>query len=405
MKTEDQAVTNFREYLRIPTVHPDVDYEPAVDFLKRISGELDLQCKVVEVYPKNPVVIITWEGQDPSLKSIILNSHMDVVPVFPDHWKCNPFSATKYENGDIYARGTQDMKCVGIQYLEAIRKLIKQGVKPLRTINVIFVPDEEVSGKRGMKLFVEHEEFKKLNMGFGLDEGLANPTNNFTVFYGERACWWLVVTCKGHPGHGSRFIEDTAAEKLQSVLNSFLEYRGQELDRLKTCKTCQMLGDVTTVNLTGVEGGVQHNVVPDEFKAKFDIRVSPKTDMEDLEKKIDTWVKEAGENVTYEFVQKGRPSETRIGDKSPWWVAFSGACKDKNITIEPEIFPAATDSRYLRWAGYQCLGFSPMNNTPILLHDHNEFLNEDVFLRGINIYEGIIPALAGVEKHSEDSSS
>lgn len=31
--------------------------------------------------------------------------------------------------------------------------------------------DEEVSGKRGMKLFVEHEEFKKLNMGFGLDEG------------------------------------------------------------------------------------------------------------------------------------------------------------------------------------------------------------------------------------------
>ena len=77
----------------------------------------------------------------------------------------------------------------------------------------------------------------------------------------------------------------------------------------------------------------------------------------------------------------------------------------RNITIEPEIFPAATDSRYLRWAGYQCLGFSPMNNTPILLHDHNEFLNEDVFLRGINIYEGIIPALAGVEKQSEDSSS
>ena len=26
MKTEDQAVTNFREYLRIPTVHPDPDY-------------------------------------------------------------------------------------------------------------------------------------------------------------------------------------------------------------------------------------------------------------------------------------------------------------------------------------------------------------------------------------------
>ena len=31
--------------------------------------------------------------------------------------------------------------------------------------------DEEVSGTRGMKLFVKHPEFLKLNMGFGLDEG------------------------------------------------------------------------------------------------------------------------------------------------------------------------------------------------------------------------------------------
>ena len=29
------------------------------------------------------VVIITWEGTDPSLPSIMLNSHIDVVPVFP----------------------------------------------------------------------------------------------------------------------------------------------------------------------------------------------------------------------------------------------------------------------------------------------------------------------------------
>lgn len=27
--------------------------------------------------------IITWEGSDPSLPSVMLNSHIDVVPVFP----------------------------------------------------------------------------------------------------------------------------------------------------------------------------------------------------------------------------------------------------------------------------------------------------------------------------------
>ena len=46
--------------------------------------------------------------------------------------------------------------------------------------------------------------------------------------------------------------------------------------------------------------------------------------------------------------------------------------------------------------GIPVFGFSPMNNTPILLHDHNEFLNEQVFLRGIHIYQHIIPAVANV---------
>ena len=32
------------------------------------------------------------------------------------------------------------MKCVGMQYLEAIRQLKKTGFKPQRTIHVTFVP-------------------------------------------------------------------------------------------------------------------------------------------------------------------------------------------------------------------------------------------------------------------------
>jgi aminoacylase len=35
-----------------------------------------------------------------------------------------------------------------------------------------------------------------------------------------------------------------------------------------------------------------------------------------------------------------------------------------------------------------------MPNTPTLLHDHNEFLNEATFLRGIDIFEDVIANLA-----------
>lgn len=59
---------------------------------------------------------MTFEGQDPSLPSLLLNSHTDVVPVFPEMWTQDPMGANKVD-GFIYARGSQDMKCVGIRYL------------------------------------------------------------------------------------------------------------------------------------------------------------------------------------------------------------------------------------------------------------------------------------------------
>jgi len=37
-----------------------------------------------------------------------------------------------------------------------------------------------------------------------------------------------------------------------------------------------------------------------------------------------------------------------------------------------------------------------MNHTPILLHDHNEFLNEKIFLKGIDIFVEIVSSLADV---------
>ena len=46
--------------------------------------------------------------------------------------------------------------------------------------------------------------------------------------------------------------------------------------------------------------------------------------------------------------------------------------------------------------GIPAIGFSPMINTPILLHDHDEFLNETVFLRGIDIFTDIIANIADV---------
>lgn len=79
------------------------------------------------------------------------------------------------------------MKSVGVQYLGAIRALKRDGIKQLkRTIHVMFVPDEELGGHLGMAKFVTTDEFKAMNVGFALDEGVASPTQDFIVYSAER---------------------------------------------------------------------------------------------------------------------------------------------------------------------------------------------------------------------------
>ena len=132
---------------------------------------------------------MTYYGTSPDKPSILLNSHTDVVPVDQKRWKCDAFEGKQYENGDIYGRGVQDMKSVGIQHMELIRKMKANKIRPLRTIHITFVPDEEIGGLTGLKPFLETDDFKNLNVGLAFDEGMASPTDEFCVYYGERVGW------------------------------------------------------------------------------------------------------------------------------------------------------------------------------------------------------------------------
>lgn len=64
-------------------MNKSVDFlDDCISFLKKQAKSLHLPIKVIKVAPNKPIVIITWIGSEPDLPSILLNSHMDVVPVF-----------------------------------------------------------------------------------------------------------------------------------------------------------------------------------------------------------------------------------------------------------------------------------------------------------------------------------
>lgn len=110
--------------------------------MRRQASELSLSIRVYNVAGDvtKPIAVISWIGTEATLPSIVLNSHMDVVPVFEGSWTHPPFGAVMDEEGRIFARGSQDMKCVGVQYLGAIRALKNEGISLKRTVHVMFVP-------------------------------------------------------------------------------------------------------------------------------------------------------------------------------------------------------------------------------------------------------------------------
>nr|CCA15831.1 aminoacylase1 putative [Albugo laibachii Nc14] len=312
----------------------------------------------------------TWKGSNSSLPCIILNSHYDVVPAVREKWDLDPFQPKVLGDGHIYGRGTQDMKSVCIQYVEAIRRLKTQdeSFTPERDIHLLFVPDEEIGGADGMNVFLQSEDFKRLQpIACVFDEGLANPEKAYTVFYGERVPWWLYVKAEGPTGHGSRFIANTATSKIIDICNKALAFRKTQEAMLHVddgCKHGDMkkktLGDVTTINLTHLKSGVSVdggktyalNVIPTEAIAGFDVRISPKMDILSLHAMLDEWC--ADEGLSWEFAQKNSLYEhytTKLDDNNHWWQLFQSVSKEFGVRLETEVFPAATDSRFIRKLG------------------------------------------------------
>lgn len=306
------------------------------------------------------------------------------------------------------------MKCVGQQYLEAIRRLKSSGFQPLRTVYLSFVSDEEIGGHDGAEKFADSDEFKKMNVGIVLDEGLASPNENYRAFYAERSPWWLVIRATGAPGHGAKLYDNTAMENILKSIESVRRFRAAQFDLVKSGLKSE--GEVISVNMVFLKAGTPSptgfvmNLQPSEAEAGFDIRIPPTADQVPLEKRIAEEWAPASRNMTFEFKQKvsvydkfGKPVLTATDSSNPWWTLLEGAVKKVNEKLgRPEIFPASTDARYFRQLGLPAIGFSPMKNTPILLHDHNEFLNQAEYLRGIEIYESIIKAYASFNEHTRD---
>lgn len=455
--TNDQAeaaIERFQSFIKFETVSAlaceNGAYKECADWLMEQMKQIDVLSDIhllPEAPDHSPVVVACWKGVDDTLPVLLWNSHYDVVPAEIKDWSKDtpPFGAVR-KNGRIYGRGTQDMKCVCMQYLEAIRQIRNHHPEwqPARTIYYTFVPDEEVGGG-GMAAFLESKLYKDVigkqhgGIALALDEGLASTTDTYSVFYGERLPWWIDVTATGPTGHGSRFIDNTAVEQLIELSQKALAFRQGQKDMLgmKGHENCthavvakqqksnkKALGDVTSLNITSLKAGVfagshlAYNCVPPTAFCTLDIRISPHTPPSEIKSMINQWCQECskdptnGSQITWKYAEDEgnhmqEHSTTSIDSTvNPWYRVFASTLQDQlGITVEPQVFPAATDSRFLRALGIRALGFSPMRNTEIMLHENDEYILEENFLEGISVYVHLLQELGSQGKEMESTQT
>ncbi|XP_039018367.1 aminoacylase-1-like [Hibiscus syriacus] len=228
-------------------------------------------------------------------------------------------------------------------------------------------------------------------------------------------------------------VESDALNIFDLTVEIIRRFRASQFDLVKTGLKSE--GDVISVNMASLKAGTP-SPIPSEAEAGFDIRVPPTANTESLEKRIaeqvmhafslgKSWHSVINKRVVYHFQNLllqnfnggpaifdlesicysclrskekgttvdylGRPLITSTDSSNPWWTLLEEAIKKANGKVgKPEIFPASTDVCYFRQVGLPAIGFSPMANTPILLHDHNEFLNQAEYLKGIDVYVFII---------------
>ena len=317
---QDLAVDLMRQYLRINTSNPPGNEIAAAKFLKAIFDKEGIQNEIFEYKPSRANIIARLKGNG-SKRPIILLSHMDVVTADQNAWRVDPFSA-EIIDGSIYGRGALDMKNEGLLHLMTMIILARE--KPSLTRDVIFLgtADEEVKDEGSLWMIANKSALFK-DAEYLLSEGgdnlLADGQVKFVgIDVAEKAPFWLQLTAKGEPGHGSRPIADSAPNRLIRAMAKIIAYEPpikllpavekffhdiaplqSEPLRAKFANIRESLKDPAfaheltnqreynfllrnTISLTMFNGSKQTNVIPTEASCNLDVRLLPGEDRQDF---------------------------------------------------------------------------------------------------------------------------
>lgn len=263
----DRVVQLTVKLVQFDTCNPPGDEAAVISALCEELESLDCEVDVFRSATGRPSVLARHTPPGSDLPVLLVNGHIDVVPVNEADWSVPPFAGTVHE-GRIIGRGTTDMKGGIAAALEGLRACLDAGVSLGAEIHFHLVADEETGGAEGTRALVEA----------GLVRANAcivpEPTQ-LRVAVAERGSFQARVVVRGIAGHGGEPLRGRSAIADAAVMVSALH--GATFHE----SPHPLLGR-PSCNVSTIQGGIATNVIAPFCEFMIDRRTLPGETAEEI---------------------------------------------------------------------------------------------------------------------------
>jgi succinyl-diaminopimelate desuccinylase len=289
------ALKFLRDLVAIPSVNPmragvsEPVERGVADYIEAILRRARIDCERQRVAEgrENLIAIVAASGEDNQSKreGLMLNSHMDTVPVA--NMAIDPFDPVM-RDGRIYGRGSCDAKASIAAMLAAMIEYAESGARQ-RPIVFAATVDEEFTFAGAWKLIERDWPVSACVVG--------EPTRLASII-AHKGVARLKVRVLGTSAHGATPHLGRSAIYDGARVALALEAYTAELAKRSPH---QLLGH-PTINVGRVQGGQAVNVVPDSCEFEIERRLLPGEDGGEAIRECEQWVRErAGESIETVF--------------------------------------------------------------------------------------------------------
>ena len=313
------------------------------------------------------------------------------------------------QGGELWGRGSMDMKGQGVAQLVAFLTLKRQNVPRNRDVILLVEPDEEVGGALGARWMIANH-YAELDPEYVIDEGGFGSTDLFApnkMVYGisvaEKKIVWLKLRAEGVAGHGSQPTDTNPNDRLVQALARLLAQPlpGGDFSVLDTMKA--RVGTFapnkftnaiqhSTIALTWFRSGVgdppKINVIPSVAEAGLDCRVLPGTTK-------DQWIAEikrrlGDPEIKVELINESDDPVVTSQD-TPLYRNIEAAIKRRHpeAIVTPMLIPYGTDSNAFRPRGVKSYGIFPAllpADVVASMHGDGEHVSLDSVREGAQVF-------------------